>query len=217
MESGWVEFQQEYLTNCAQSLMQCEIDKFKGTVQLIHDYYHAIEEKHIPELPESMTVDLQKEEDDTLVETLAEGADAFDVESYSFPRLDDLFKRAFRAQVVPELVVSGGAGGAADAKGKGGKKDPKKGGAAEPEEVKTESQYVTEMKEAVKVEKGNLRYRLTLIRNWALKWLKFQRQQAIKVYKKIEDWINVSSKAENDAIEEVCDVIKETIEDQSKI
>jgi hypothetical protein len=58
MESGWVEFQQEYLTNCAQSLMQCEIDKFKGTIQLIHDYYHAIEEKHIPDLPESMTVDL---------------------------------------------------------------------------------------------------------------------------------------------------------------
>jgi len=33
-------------------MMQCEIDKFKGIIQLIHDYYHAIEEKLIPETPE---------------------------------------------------------------------------------------------------------------------------------------------------------------------
>ena len=52
MESGWVEFSLEYLTVCSQQMMQSEIDKFKGTIQLIHDYYHAIDEKLIPESPE---------------------------------------------------------------------------------------------------------------------------------------------------------------------
>lgn len=37
------------------------------------------------------------------------------------------------------------------------------------------------------------------------------------IYKKLDDWIQVSSKAENDAIEEVCDVIKQAIEDQVKV
>lgn len=32
MESGWVEFSLEYLTSCAQQMMQSEIDKFKGTI-----------------------------------------------------------------------------------------------------------------------------------------------------------------------------------------
>jgi len=52
MDSGWVEFSLEYLTSCAQQMMQSEIDKFKGTIQLVHDYYHAVDEKLIPEAPE---------------------------------------------------------------------------------------------------------------------------------------------------------------------
>ena len=53
--------------------MQSEIDKFKGTIQLTHDYYHAVEEKLIPEAPESVTVDLLKEDYDLIdVKRLAE-------------------------------------------------------------------------------------------------------------------------------------------------
>ena len=39
----------------------------------------------------------------------------------------------------------------------------------------------------------------------------------MKIYQKLDDWISVSSKAENDAIDEVCDVVKDAIEDQGKI
>lgn len=60
MDSGWIEFQLQYFTICAQQMMQCEIDKFKGTIQLIHDYYHAVEEKVVPQAPEEMSVDLSK-------------------------------------------------------------------------------------------------------------------------------------------------------------
>lgn len=73
------------------------------------------------------------------------------------------------------------------------------------------------MREAIKVEKSILRFRLAQVRNWALMRLKHQREQSLKIYQKLDDWIQVSSKAENDAIDEVCDVIKEAIEEQCKI
>lgn len=106
---------------------------------------------------------------------------------------------------------------AADAGKKGaGKKDAKKG-AAEPDETKPESVYVKEMREAIRVEKSILRFRLAQIRNWALSRLLYQRERSLKLYQKLEDWIAVSGKAENDAIEEVCDVAKEATEEQGKI
>lgn len=54
-----------------------------------------------------------------------------------------------------------------DAGKKGGKKDAKKG-SVDVDEPKPESIYVKEMKDAIKVEKSILRFRLTQIRNWAL-------------------------------------------------
>lgn len=66
------------------------------------------------------------------------------------------------------------------------------------------------MKAAIKVEKSILRYRLSLIRNWALKRLKEMRAKAVKVYTKLEDWIHVSNKAENDAVEEMVNSFIET-------
>lgn len=59
------------------------------------------------------------------------------------------------------------------------------------------------MKQAIKVEKSILRFRLTQIRNWALKKLRDIRAKANKVYTKLEDWIYVANKAENDAVEEM--------------
>lgn len=160
MESGWVEFSLEYLTSCAQQMMQSEIDKFKGTIQLVHDYYHAIEEKLIPEAPESQTVDLIKEDVELPdVEKIAEGGELTDIASYAYPRLDDLYKRALKAQVVPDVLA---ASASADAGKKGGKKDAKAAkGAPDADDAKPESIYIKEMKEAIKVEKSILRFRLT--------------------------------------------------------
>ena len=59
------------------------------------------------------------------------------------------------------------------------------------------------MKQAIKVEKSILRFRLAQVRNWALKRLRDIRSKAIKVYTKLEDWIYVANKAENDAVEEM--------------
>jgi hypothetical protein len=43
------------------------------------------------------------------------------------------------------------------------------------------------------------------------------RSKAIKVYTKLEDWILVSNKTENDAVDEMCTVIKRSIEEETKI
>jgi hypothetical protein len=195
-------------------MMQIEIDKFKGTIQLLHDYYHTIEDKLIPEAPESNTVDLMNPEGELPdVEKVGEGADSGDIASYSFPRLDDFFKKAIKAQVVPDVTQ----GAAADAGKKGGKKDPKAKGGADDSKVSPDSVYVTEMKESIKTEKAIFRFRICQIRNWALNRLKHQRELSLRIYQKLEDWIQVANKAENDAIEEVCEVIKDSIEGEKKI
>ena len=107
----------------------------------MHDYYHAIDEKLIPEAPEAVTVDLMKEDVELPeVEKLGDGADSVDVNAYSYPRLDDLFKRALKAQVVPDVLAQAAA---ADVGKKGGKKDAKKG-AQEADEPKAESEEKVE-------------------------------------------------------------------------
>jgi hypothetical protein len=67
---------------------------------------------------------------------------------------------------------------------------------------------VKEMKSAIKVEKAILRFRLTQIRQWALKRLREMRAKSIKVYTKLEDWIHVSNRAENDAVEEMVSIFQ---------
>lgn len=102
---------------------------------------------------------------------------------------------------------------------KGAKAPPAKKATKEVEEVKEveESPYVKEMKEAIKVEKSILRFRLVQIRNWTYQRLKERRQQAINMYKKLEDWISVAQKTEMDTIEEMCAVVKKAIETEKKI
>jgi len=66
---------------------------------------------------------------------------------------------------------------AIDPKKGGAKKDVKKGAAKDLDEGASieESQYVKEMKDAIKTEKAILRFRLVQIRNWALRNLKQSR------------------------------------------
>lgn len=218
MESGFVEFNLQFLTQIAQQLMQSEVDKFKTQIQIIHDYYHAIEEKLIPEAPPSSSVEIAfpDGEEPPAVENLPAEADPTKLENYTFPRLDRLLAMAIKQQVVPDVTQVQAA--ADQGKKGGGKKDAKKGQPAQEEEKAVEeSIYVKEMREAIKVEKSILRYRLVQVRNWALSQLKQMRQNSLNLYKMLEDWIFVAQKTEMDAIEEMCMVIKDSIEEETKI
>jgi len=93
MESGQIENGLEFLTMCALQLMQAELDKFKVSVQIIHDYYFSIEEKNTHEITGATTAELTFEGDDMpAIETMTEGADASHISSYSYPRLDKLLQ-----------------------------------------------------------------------------------------------------------------------------
>lgn len=145
---------------------------------------------------------------------MPDNADATKIESYNFPRLDRLLAMAIKQQVVPDVTQNAAAG---EPK-KGGKKDAKKGAAAVEEDKTIEdSVYVKEMREAIKVEKSILRFRLVQVRNWALSQLKSMRQSSLDLYKMLEDWVFVAQKTEMDAIEEMCMVIKDSIEEEKKI
>lgn len=57
--------------------MQAELDKFKTSIQIIHDYYFAIEEKTTHELTGTVTSELAfGDEEAPAVEQLQEGQDA---------------------------------------------------------------------------------------------------------------------------------------------
>lgn len=106
-------------------------------------------------------------EEPPAVENLPEGADSQKVESYVYPRLDRLLAMAIKQQVVVDVTQ---VQATIDPKKGGGKKEaPKKGQqAVEEDQSKEESAYVKEMREAIKVEKSILRFRLVQVRNWAL-------------------------------------------------
>ena len=197
--------------------MQAEVDKFKTSVQIVQDYYHAVEEKLVPEASAASSVEIgfPEGEEPPAVENLPEGADGTKVESYTFPRLDRLLAMSIKQQVVIDVTQ---VQAAADPKKGGAKKDAKKGQpAAEEEKAVEESIYVKEMREAIKNEKSILRYRLIQVRNWALSQLRQFRQTSLDLYKMLEDWIFVAQKTEMDAIEEMCMVIKDSIESETNI
>jgi hypothetical protein len=209
MECGWIEQEQTLLTSKAHKLMQTEVDRFRTSIQLIHDYYHAVDEKLVPEAPEKYQVELVAEgEELPAVEAIPEGQTTGD-----YPRLDEILKRALKAQVVPDVTQLQ----AADPKKAAGKGKPAKGAPVEEEKPQEESIYVKEMKDAIKVEKGILRFRLIQVRNWALLRLKDMRNKANDVYKKLDDWIAVSVDAENNAINELTDIVKDQIEAEVRV
>lgn len=110
MESGWIESAQEHVTVISQQMMQSEVNKFRGTAQLVWDYYHAIDEKLIPPAEEIPAVDILAQPEGApplelpLVESIDEAANPSDLEAYSYPRLDELYKRAIKAQAVPDVT-----------------------------------------------------------------------------------------------------------------
>lgn len=73
------------------------------------------------------------------------------------------------------------------------------------------------MREAVRVEKSLLRFRLVQIRNWTLSRLQATRSASLQMLKKFDDWILLAQKAEMDTIDEMCHVIKRAIEDETKL
>ena len=253
MTSGWIENEMEKFYMALERLFQNEIDKFIGSLQIMRDYYHNLDNRPLIELPFS-TIDIIKEEiDQTPIEEFnteneennntnqdnnKENNTESDVketlEQYieknlpkSYPRVEKLYKNSLKIQFQYEEALreaekaklekekEENKKNAAPAKGKKGN-DKNKDAAeeAQKEEVYPHSE---ELKQAMSNEKAKFKYKLTLLKYWGILCLKNFRRLSLTVYNKLEDWIILAIKAENEALNELTIMLKENIESESKI
>lgn len=87
----------------------------------------------------------------------------------------------------------------------------------EMDEKKEIYHHEEEMKMAIKSEKSKYRFRVTLIKYWGIQCLKNMRRIASTIYNKIEDWIILAIKAENEALIQLTNILKSHIEREKKI
>lgn len=85
------------------------------------------------------------------------------------------------------------------------------------EEKKEIYLYDEEMKQAIKNEKSKYRFRITLLKYWGMIYLKNIRKLANTIYDKLDDWIILSIKAENEALNQLTNIIRSHIEQEIKI
>ena len=254
MTSGWIENEMEKFYMALERLFQNEIDKFIGSMQIMRDYYHNLDNRPLIELPFS-TIDIIKEEiDQTPIEefnvegeenntqqenkentiTNSEASVKETLEQYieknmpkSYPRVEKLYKNSLKIQFQYEEALreaeraklekekEDAKKNAAPAKGKKGADKGKENA----EEITKEEVYPhnDELKEAISNEKSKFKYKLTLLKYWGISCLKNFRRLSLTVYNKLEDWIILAIKAENEALNELTIMLKENIESESKI
>ena len=253
MTSGWIENEMEKFYMALERLFQNEIDKFIGSLQIMRDYYHNLDNRPLIELPFS-TIDIIKEEiDQTPIEEFnVEGEENQEnkekennagnteasvketLEQYieknmpkSYPRVEKLYKNSLKIQFQYEEALRETERAKLEKEKEDAKKNPapgkgKKGqdkGKENQEEAVKEEVYPhnDELKQAISNEKSKFKYKLTLLKYWGISCLKNFRRLSLTVYNKLEDWIILAIKAENEALNELTIMLKENIESESKI
>ena len=58
MNSGYIEDEMELFATNIQKLFQAELDRYFGCIQIINDYYNALDGKDLPEVPENFIFDI---------------------------------------------------------------------------------------------------------------------------------------------------------------
>lgn len=255
MTSNWIENEMEKFYHNLERLFQVEIDKFLGSLQIIKDYYHGLDNRVLAEIP-FYSVDIIKEEiDPTPIEknissqanisstnanpNLNANKKDKNVEVKStlnifgqedeFPRLEKLYKTALMVQyqydemlfkAEKERIRLLQEKEAKDKKTKPNvnvkdNKDNKDN--KDVKEIKEVYPHEDEMKLSLKLEKAKFRGRITLLRHWGIQYIKNLRKQTDEIYSKLEDWIILAIKAENEALNQLCIILKKHIEDELKI
>jgi len=218
MNSGYIEDEMEFFSTNIQKLFQAELDRYFGCLQIINDYYNALNGKDLPEVPENFIFDILPK----IVDALPPIEDGEGPEPY--PRIELYYKNAIKilnGEEIEDLTLAkdNKKGKAAPPK----KEDPKKAAAGkkgqEPvqEEVKELTPLEKELKATIQTEKAIMRYRLYVIKSLAINRIKEMREKAKGLYNKLDDWLTYSIKAENDAVFELTNIMGEAIENQVKV
>jgi hypothetical protein len=211
MTSGWIENEMEKFYLNLEKLYQAEIDRFISSMIIIRDYYHNLDNRPLVELP-FMTIDIVKDEVDSGL--------ALENEN-DFPKVDKLYKSAIKVIFQYDQAV---AQAERERNNKNAEKDNKTK-AKTPAKPKTQVEnsvielypYEEEMKTALKNEKFKYKFRITLLKYWGIDCLRKFRSQANQIYNKLEDWILLSNRSENQALDKVTDILRNNIEREEKI
>jgi hypothetical protein len=145
----------------------------------------------------------------------------------SYPRVEKLYKNSLKIQFQYEEALREAERAKLEkekedakknaAPGKG-KKGPDKGKENLEETAKEEIYpHSDELKQSISNEKSKFKYKLTLLKYWGISCLKNFRRLSLTVYNKLEDWIILAIKAENEALNQLTEMLKENIENESKI
>lgn len=259
MTSTWIENEMEKFYHNLERLYQTEIDKYIGTIQIIKDFYHAIDNRVLCEIPQ-FNIDIIKEEIDTVpiekdsisllnpsqpnqnlnssqigittkdkkvdqnIVSLSQNYNIFNSED-EYPRIEKLYRTAVKVQFqYDEVLFKAEKERQAlllekelKEKKKPNLKDVKLQNKTIEVEKKEIYPHEEEMKEAIRLEKAKYRCRITLLRNWGIKYIKTLRNNANEIYSKLEDWIILAIKAENEALGQLSFILKKHIEDEQKI
>lgn len=178
---------------------------------IIRDYYHNLDNRPLVELPFT-TFDIVKDDVDS---TLALENDN------DFPKVEKLYKSALKVIFQYDQAV---AQSERERVNKNAEKESKNKGKApakpktQIEDSKIESYpYEEEMKTALKNEKFKYKFRITLLKYWGIDCLRKLRTQANQIYNKLEDWILLSIRSENQALDKVTNILRSNIEREEKI
>ena len=187
MQSGWLEAQQEAALLQAQKALTVEHLRYSAACQVLADYYFSQEKGFLPK-PQVAQVE-------------------FTIEGTSI--LDSLEKMCAKAETLPGFSVVFEEE-SKDPKGK--KRDNRK-----KEEEKQKSPAQVTLENALSKEQEVFKSRVNLLKNWTKNRIEEMESKAKLAWENSENWIYAAINAENEAVQKVCDIAKEAIENQTKL
>ena len=190
-KSGQVEGHIDLIVGHFQLLVTAEYHKYFSACQVIADYYASLEQKKLFKCEQPV------------FEFPLEGTNAIE----NIDKLSEKLINLPPFALVPE-----------EEKDPKDVKTQKKDAKNKKEEEKVEkSEIELEMDECLKKEFEVLVSRIDRIRTWSKARVREVEQESSKVYHRMEKWINAAIHAENKAVEVLGNMIREAIEDKSKI
>ncbi|CAG9310473.1 unnamed protein product [Blepharisma stoltei] len=188
---GWLEGQSDLIMRQVQAILQSEYQRYGASIQVLTDYYATLEKRKLPkcEIPQ--------------IDLVLEGLNPSET-------IDKLCDRI--AQTPPYVPAAEEEKEVKDPKAK---KPAPKGKKEEEKIEKTEIQL--EMEATIKKEHEILLYRVDRAKNWGKSRIKELEQETTKIYQRMEKWIYSAILAENKAVDEISNIIRNSIEKQIKI
>lgn len=191
--SGWMEFESEKIAWLGSLLLQAECSRYFAAVQFLSDYYCCLDKKHI--------LKIEFPQWDFILESIS-----------SVENLSKMCERVITAPVITPVEEEKEV---KDPKAKG--KPPAKGKAKQDEEVIPKSHNQIELEAALNLELQVLHAKVQRIKNWGTSKIKEIEAECKNIFDRMNIWIRCSTKAENEAVFQLSNVIRSAIESQTKI